>query len=293
MNKQPVPAPWQRPEFEREPADASQASNIRRPLSATERLFGNEAVRKTLILIVLIVIWEVYARWLDNPLLFPSFSDMIRAFWTDFANGVLPNRLATSMKTLLMGYGIGLLIAAIFTTLAVSTRLGTDLLTTLTSMFNPLPSIALLPLSLIWFGLGQGALVFVIVHSVLWAVSLNSLVGFRGVPETLRMSGRNCGLGGLRYVALLLVPAAFPAILAGLKIGWAFAWRTLIAAELIFGVASGSGSLGWYIFESRAELETPSVFAGLFVVIIIGLLVESIVFRTIEKYTIQRWGMER
>ena len=91
---------------------------------------------------------------------------------------------------------------------------------------------------------------------------------------------------------LILIPAAFPSILTGLKIGWAFAWRTLIAAELVFGVAA-SGGLGWFIFENRNQLETAYVFAGLTMVIIIGLLVESVIFRNIELITVQRWGMQR
>jgi NitT/TauT family transport system permease protein len=193
----------------------------------------------------------------------------------------------------MLGYLAGLLLAAALTTIAVSTRIGSDILSTLTAMFNPVPAIALLPLALIWFGLGVPSLVFVIVHSVLWAVALNTLTGFRSVPETLRMSGRNYGLRGIRYVALILIPAAFPSILAGLKIGWAFAWRTLIAAELVFGVSSRSGGLGWYIFEARSELETDRVFAGLLAVILIGLIVEAVIFRSIEKHTVQRWGMQR
>ena len=128
---------------------------------------------------------------------------------------------------------------------------------------------------------------------MLWAVSLNTLTGFRSVPETLRMSGRNLGLRGARYVGLILIPAAFPSILAGMKIGWAFAWRTLVAAELVFGVSSRSGGLGWYIFEARAELDTARVFSGLFAVIIIGLLVESVIFRAIEARTVNLWGMQR
>ena len=156
---------------------------------------------------------------------------------------------------LLTGYAVGLTLAALFTTLAVSTRIGTDFLSTLTAMFNPLPAIALLPLALLWFGLGAKSLVFVIVHSVLWAVALNTHSGFTSVSPTLRMAGQNCGLRGISYVAFLLVPAAFPSILTGLKIGWAFAWRTLIAAELVFGVSSRSGGLGWFIFENRNQLE--------------------------------------
>lgn len=105
------------------------------------------------------------------------------------------------------------------------------------------------------------------------------------------MAGRNYGLRGLRYVAHILIPAALPALLAGLRIGWAFAWRTLIAAELVFGASSGQGGLGWYIFQNRNELYTDNVFAGLVVVILIGLLVENLIFNTLERITVKRWGM--
>ena len=282
-----------RPEFEREPIDASDVGDVQRPLGLVERLTNNEAIRRLAILVVLGLIWELYARWIDNPLILPTLTDTVRTFFGDLMSGVLIDRVATSLRSLLLGYFAGLLLATLFTTVAVSTRIGSDLLSTLTAMFNPVPAIALLPLALIWFGLGTPSLVFVIVHSVLWAVALNTLTGFRSVPETLRMSGRNYGLTGIRYVALILIPAAFPSILAGLKIGWAFAWRTLIAAELVFGVSSRSGGLGWYIFEARSELETSRVFAGLLAVILIGLIVEAVIFRFIEKRTVLRWGMQR
>jgi len=209
------------------------------------------------------------------------------------ARGALCAPSARSLRVLLQGYVLGVLLAFGLTSLAVSTRLGRDLLDTLTSMFNPLPAIALLPLALLWFGLGQGSLVFVLVHSVLWPLALNTYAGFQGVPETLRMAGRNYGLTGLRYVLQILVPAALPAILSGLKIGWAFAWRTLIAAELVFGASSGQGGLGWYIYQNRNELYTDRVFAGLALVVIIGLLVESLGFATLERLTVRRWGQQR
>ena len=168
----------------------------------------------------------------------------MRVFYEDVVSGFLPDRVKTSLSTLAMGYVLGLVCAGLFTALAVATEVGARLLSTLTAMFNPLPAIALLPLALIWFGLGPASLVFILIHSVLWAVALNTLTGFRAVPETLRMSGRNFGLSGPLYIALILIPAAFPSILAGMKIGWAFAWRTLVAAELIFGVSSRSGGIG-------------------------------------------------
>jgi NitT/TauT family transport system permease protein len=196
------------------------------------------------------------------------------------------------LRVLAQGYAAGLFFAAILTAFATATRIGTDLLELLTAMFNPLPSIALLPLAMLWVGLGNGSLIFVLIHAVLWSVALNTHAGFRSVSQTLRMVGRNYGLSGPSYVAQILVPAAFPHILTGLKIGWAFAWRTLIAAELVFGVSQGSGGLGWYVFENKNQLEIANVFAGLFTVILIGLFVENVVFATIERRTVRRWGMQ-
>jgi len=288
-----TPDAGRRPEFEREPLDARGIGEIERPLPLIERIVHDDTVQRVGILLALVLCWELYARWLDNALLFPTFTETMGVFGGDIASGVLPDRILTSLKSLAIGYAAGVALAGVFTTIAVASAVGTRLLSTLTAMFNPLPAIALLPLALIWFGLGIPSLVFVIVHSVLWAVALNTLSGFRSVPETLRMSGRNFGLKGARYVGLILIPAAFPSILAGLKIGWAFAWRTLVAAELVFGVSSRSGGLGWYIFEARAELETARVFAGLFAVILIGLVIEAVIFRTIEARTVTLWGMQR
>jgi len=289
MNK---PAIQPRADVEYAPVPPGKVGDVARRLSLLERLFAHTGVRRALVLVVLAVLWEVYARYLDNPLMFPAFSETVQAMMQDLLNGVLPLAVVSSLKVLLMSYALAIGLAAVLTSLAVSTRLGTDVLATLTAMFNPLPAIAILPLAMLWFGLGIQSLMLVIVHSVLWAVSLNTYSGFQSVSQTQRMAGRNYGLRGLRLVTRILIPAAVPSILAGLKIGWAFAWRTLIAAELVFGVSGNSGGLGWYVFQHRNALETPNVFAGLLMVIVIGLVVEGLVFRSIELVTVRRWGMQ-
>lgn len=281
-----------RPEFVLQGELTREFGVVEKPLTIFERLYNNGALRKVAILLIIGTIWEWYARHLNNPLLVPTLSDTLLAFRDAIVAGELPGRVATSVRLLLQGYGTGLLLAFVFTTLAITTRLGNDLLELLTSMFNPLPAIALLPLALIWFGLGDKSIIFVVVHSVLWAVALNTHSGFRSVSNTMRMVGRNYGLGGLRLVFRVLIPAAFPSILTGLKIGWAFAWRTLIAAELVYGAASGKGGLGWFIYEAKNQLEIPSVFAGLFAVILIGLFIENVVFRFVEGRTVRKWGMQ-
>jgi NitT/TauT family transport system permease protein len=282
----------ERPNIYYETLGPDQFGIIEKPLTLVEQIYNQTWLRKIGILIFLALGWEIYGRWLDNPLLVPPFSDAMRALITDVANGTIPQRALSSIQVLLIGFASGTVLACLLTVFAISSRLGTDFLDTMTAMFNPLPAIALLPLALIWFGLGAGSLVFVLIHSVMWAVSLNMLAGFRGVSMTARMVGRNYNLTGLRFVARILIPAAFPSILAGLKIGWAFAWRTLIAAELVFGVSSGQGGLGWYIFESKNQLNIAEVFAGLLTIILIGLAVENVVFRFIETRTVQRWGMQ-
>lgn len=286
-----APAIVPRPEFVREQLDSSAAGQVQQRLTPFERVWNIGGVRKASLLVVLVAIWQIYATLANNPLMFPTFSDTVTAWWDAATVGKLLGQSLYSLRVLLIGYGAGIAIATVMTILAISSRIGNDLLETLTAMFNPLPAIAMLPLALLWFGLGLGSLVFVLIHSVLWPVSLNMHSGFKSVSNTLRMVGGNYGLTGFRYVARILVPAAFPAILTGLKIGWAFAWRTLIAAELVFGVSSGAGGLGWFIYENKNQLEIPSVFAGLLTVIVIGLAVENLIFRTVEQRTVRRWGM--
>ncbi|MGL5168261.1 MAG: ABC transporter permease [Afipia sp.] len=260
---------------------------------ALHRMFAGTSWRRAVILAGFALVWELYARWLDNALLLPTVGATLSALWSAILSGELPDRTLTSLRVLITGYVLGIAVAAALTTIAALSRWGNEALGLLTSMFNPLPAIALLPVALLWFGIGTPSLIFVIVHSVLWPVSLACYGGFLAVPPTLRMAGRNLGLSGGRFVVEILVPAAFPQILSGLRIGWAFAWRTLIAAELVFGVSARSGGLGWFIYTSRAQLETASVFAGLLTVILIGLLVEGVIFRTLTRVTVQRWGQEQ
>lgn len=265
-------------------------AEIARPLSIAEKIWNLALVRKAFILVLLVAAWQWYAQRLANPLVFPTFGETVLAFWNAITEGGLGSRVLVSLRILLGGYLAGILLATFLAALANGTRLGNDLLEVLTAMFNPLPAIALLPLALLWFGLGNGSITFVLIHAVLWPVALSTHAGFASIGGTIRMVGRNYGLTGPRYVLQILIPAAFPSILAGLRNGWAFAWRTLIAAELVFGVSSGSGGIGWFIYENKNQLEIGHVFAGLLTVIAIGVAMDSL-FRLVEQRTVTRWGM--
>ena len=283
-----------RPEFVVETLDEAETGDAARELSWIDRVWNINGVRKAAILIGLVVAWQAYTVALDvEPLMFPRFTDSAAALWSSLVDSDLLQKIWYSVSTLIIGYFAGLVLAAALVLWASAQRIGADFLSTCTAMFNPLPAIALLPLAMLWFGLGTASIVFVTIHSVLWAVALSTHAGFRSVSETLRMIGQNYGLRNIRYVIKLLIPAAMPSILSGMKIGWAFSWRTLIGAELVFGTSSGSGGLGWFIYENSQNLETAHVFAGLFTVILIGIAVENVVFRNVELRTVYRWGMLR
>jgi NitT/TauT family transport system permease protein len=288
--KDPVP----RPEIERTPLDASRIGQIERPLSLVERLWNVQLVRNLAVLVMFVVLWEAYTRIADVPaLLFPSFTDTCVAIVAAFNDHRMIAKISFTLSSLLTGYAVGLFAAAVLVSLASIWRVWADILMTATAMFNPLPSIALLPLAMLWFGLGTFSLVFILIHAVLWAVALNAYVGFQGVSQTQRMVGQNYGLRGVMFAIKILIPAALATVLSGMKIGWAFAWRTLIAAELVFGATARGGGLGWHIFEHSELLNTTQVFAGLFMIILIGVLVEYVIFRTLELRTVRRWGMLR
>ncbi len=207
---------------------------VEKPLLLRDRLLDLGWLRKGVILLALAALWEGYARWLDNPLLFPTFLQTAAAFFTSIRSGELIEATVHSVATLLQGYALGLVLAALATAFASSTRIGADLLDTLTAMFNPLPSNRTV-------AAGHD-----LVRPRQWQHHLRAGArgpvvggteyprGFRSVSPTWRMVGQNYGLSRAAYVTKILIPGALPSILTGLKIGWAFAWRTLIAAELVF-----------------------------------------------------------
>jgi NitT/TauT family transport system permease protein len=273
------------------PPEAAVPAATRPPL--WRRPAACAAARRLLIVGMLVALWAAAAAVVQKPALFPTPAATAAAWWQAMTHGDLLDRIGLSLKLLLIGYAVGVVLAMLLAGFGAFTRFGADVMSVLAAVFTPLPGIALLPLALLWFGLGAPSMVFVLAHSVMWPLALSAHAGFGAVPETLRLCGRNYGLRGVRLLALILLPAALPAILTGLRIGWAFAWRTLIAAELVFGVSSGAGGLGWFILLARNQFETPTVFAGLATVTAIGFLMESLVFRGVELLTVRRWGMQR
>ena len=249
--------------------------------------------RRAIIVGVLLAVWQAYVALSGvSPLLVRSPSEIGAALWHDtVVNHAIPSATYETLLLLCLGMLAGIAGGLALATLASLTDAGQDLLSTLSSMLNPLPAIAILPLATIWLGLTPQALVLVLVHATMWPIAINTSTGFRTVNPTIHMVGRNLGLRGLSMVVRVLLPAALPNILTGFKTAWAFGWRTIIAAELVFGVAGGKAGLGFYINNSKTFLDIDKMFAGLIMIAVIGVLIE-ILFGLIERETVVRWGMK-
>lgn len=249
-------------------------------------------VRRLILLGITIAVWELYIQVMDvSPLLFASPTAVAEALFSGVVDGDILRATGVTLRILVVGMGIGMAIATVLVILATWSQVGEDFLNLFTSMINPLPAIAILPLALLWFGLSAKALIFVIANAVLWPIAINVSMGFKTVPPTVLMVGRNIGLHGWRLVKDVLLPAALPHTISGLKTGWAFGWRTIIAAELVFGVAGGGGGLGYFINDARYFLQIPNVFAGLISIAVIGIALEYC-FNFVERRTVIRWGMK-
>lgn len=251
------------------------------------------AARYALLVLIIVVIWQGYVSIGHvNKLLVASPLDVGAALAADLRSGKLVAVTLATLQNLIVGMVIGALVGFALASFAVFSKVGHDLLSVLSAIFNPLPSIAILPLAMIWFGLTTQSIVFVVALASIWPVAINTDTGFRTISPTTQLAARNLGLRGWRLVIDVLLPAALPSIISGLKASWAFGWRTVVAAELVFGVAGSAGGLGWYINNARYFLQTSTIFAALVVISVLGILVEAI-FGIVERRTVVKWGMKR
>ncbi len=238
------------------------------------------------------LIWELLARFvISSTNLIPPVSIIFVALWKNIISGEIIKYTLYSLYLIFTGIAIGMIAAFILTAFYMVNKSFAHILDLVISIMHPLPGIALLPIVMLIVGLGAKAIIIIIVHSVIWPVIVNSIAGFRTVPKTQIELGRSLGMSELHLVFSVMIPNAFPHIFSGLKIAWSRSWRALVGAEMVFGATGLIGGLGWYIYQKRYFLEIPDVFAGLFVIVIIGIMIEEVLMKQVEKRTIIKWGI--
>lgn len=259
----------------------------------TNKIFNHPLLQKSLFLILLALSWEAIARaGIFSPTVFPAFTTIANAFLTGIIDGTLVGKTAFSLYLIIKGLGLAMLLAVFLSSLAFLFPLVENLVDVLNAILHPLPGVALLPIAILWFGIGETSIIFIIIHSVLWPMIINLMTGFKAIPAVHLELGQTFGLKGWRLLWGIMLPASLPYILSGVKIGWARAWRSAIAVEMVFGAAAGTaGGLGWHIYMTRYLFDIAGTFAALLAIIIIGTLVEELLFKTVENATVKKWGM--
>lgn len=256
-------------------------------------LFLRKTVTQAVFLLGVLLVWSLTSLSMASEAFLPPPWIIAEGFWHFLISGELFWKLYFTMKAIVAGLLISILFAAFFNTLAflsVRAAYGVELLTTI---MHPMPSVAMIPLVIITIGIGFPGTVALTVNSCLWPLLLNSYTGFRAVHKTYIEVGRNIGLKGLHLIRSVMLPASLPYLFAGSKVAWARSWRTVVAAEMVFGTTSHSEGIGWFIFEALQYVNFAQILSGILVIILTGILIERGFFETVEQQTIVKWGMAR
>ncbi len=244
--------------------------------------------------IVCAVLWQWYAN--KRGLMgFPPLDVIFAKLIDSFSNPKRPILvyMGHSLFAIVKGREMRALRARLLSSLAVLNETIGAIYNLVVSVFDLLPGVALLPILMITIGANDTSILILVIHSVIWPMSRSIMDGFRRIPKIYIESGKNFGLHTFGLIIDVFVPAALANVLSGLKVGWARAWRGLIRAEMIFGAAQSAG-IGVFINNARTVwIDYASVYAALFLIILVGVIVEYGVFQVLEKSTVRKWGMVR
>ncbi len=246
-----------------------------------------------LFFVLLIVLWQILSTsgaW--SPVLFPSPESVGLYLEKSALDGSLGSAILITLRRLLIGYAIGLVIGIPLGMLTARFRVMNDTIGVLALGLQALPSVCWVPLACLWFGQTEGAMLFVVIMGTLWSVILSTDNGMRNVPPIYARAARTMGSGTLHTLFKVTLPAAAPFVVSGMKQGWAFAWRSLMAAEIYVSILTGFG-VGQLLHYGRELMSMDQVLGIMITIVVIGLLADKILFSPVERLLHRRWGTGR
>ncbi len=246
-----------------------------------------------LFFLLLLAVWELaYRLSLTPDYLFPSPVTVTGYLIGAVDDGSLPLAFLLTIKRLIAGYALGILVGLPTGMICGRFSLGARTVGVLALAMQALPSVCWVPLALLWFGQSESAMLFIVVMGSLWSVLLAAQHGLQSVPPIYISAARTLGSRGLHTALFVRLPAALPSIIQGMKQGWAFAWRSLMAAEIYVTVLSGFG-LGHLLHYGRELLAMEQVLGIMLVIMMLGVCVDRIIFGPVEYALQRRWGILR
>jgi len=250
----------------------------------TKKYFG----KKILFYVALIVVWQVVAMidlWPNT--IFPSPLQVAEDLAYGVSDGSLFYGIASSMWRLIVGLFIAITVGVVLGIFMARIEVVNQTIGSLVLGLQSIPSIAWVPLAILWFGLTDAGIIFVTAIGAIFAVTLNTYTGVKNIDPNYIAAARNMGAKGSQLITSVLIPAAFPYMISGFKQGWAFAWRGVIGAELLFSFLG----LGFLLNVGRQLNDVSQVISIMIVIMGIGMLIDGIVFKRIENKVMFRWGL--
>src|SRR5579884_2915979 len=242
---------------------------------------------------LLVLLWEAaYRAKIWSPVLLPSPKQVITYLEGAAADGTLFKATGITMRRLLLGYAIGLILGLPLGLLTARWKLFHDTLGTMALGLQTLPSVCWVPLALLWFGQTEAAMLFVVVMGTIWSVVLATSSGARTIPPIYARAARTMGSEGLDKWTRVILPASLPFVVSGMKQGWAFAWRSLMAAEIFVTILTGFG-LGHLLQYGRELSAMDQVIGVMIAIVVIGLAADKLLFSPWERFLHRRWGTGR
>ena len=246
-------------------------------------------IRRTLFYLILLMTWEALFRLQLWPeFLFPSPGQVFRALIDGLSEKRYIDGMVASLRRIFVGYGTSVLVGTLLGLVQARWRLMDETLGSLVLGLQTLPSICWLPLALLWFGLNERAIIFVVIMGSLLSIAIATEHGVKHTPPLLIRAAQTMGARGLKMYVAVILPAALPSVIEGMKQGWSFAWRSLMAGELLF-VSIGLGQL---LSMGRELNDMSQVVAVMLVIIGIGLGMDRLVFARLENSVRRRWGLQ-
>ena len=238
----------------------------------------------------LVLLWQwVFQRGFWSPVLVPSPLQVAIYLKSAIEDGTLGHATVITMRRLLIGYVVGIVGGLPLGLLTARWNLFRDTIGTTALGLQTLPSVCWVPLALLWFGQTEAAMLFVVIMGTLWSVVIATDTGVRNVPPIFRRAALTMGSKRLHMWFKVILPAALPFIVSGMKQGWAFAWRSLMAAEIFVTILTGFG-LGQLLHFGREQQAMEQVIGIMIVIVVIGLLADKIFFSPVERFLHRRWG---
>jgi NitT/TauT family transport system permease protein len=248
------------------------------------------AVAATLLFAALAAAWQAAVwsgRW--SPVLLPSPLSVVDYLWAALLDGTLLESMGVTLRRLLVGYAIGLAIGLPLGLLLSTSHFFEDTLGAMALGLQTLPSVCWVPLALLWFGQTEGAMLFVVIMGTVWSVVIATDTGVRTIPPIYARAARTMGSEGVHKWTRVIMPASLPFLVSGMKQGWAFAWRSLMAAEIYVTILTGFG-LGHLLHYGRELNAMEQVVGIMLVIVVIGLVADKVLFSPWERFLHRRWG---